>query len=337
MLRSMLFAGPRTRADAHAEPDTPLRQDTGAAALAVVAMIAISAHTLSPPDADRHVLDAGPAAMAPAPSEASGAEDAAGSGGDGKVLRASREWAFGGYGGVSYTHPATVTIQDGERTDMTISDFEWMGMPFKAPIYYGLRLMRWGEGQLGTMVDFIHAKAIAVPDDVATFTGTVDGAPLPAQAPVKEIFRKLEFSHGHNMLMLNGLVRLTPSWMRVRPYLGVGGGITLPHTEIHLAAKNERTYEYQYAGLVGQGLAGLEIQLGRASVFVEYKFTYAPYEVPLSHRSPGWLLVTDLWDQLRDWWTGTKPPGGQLRVNLASHHLVGGVLIKPVSAVGTRP
>ena len=88
--------------------------------------------------------------------------------------------------------------------------------------------------------------------------------------------KKLEFSHGHNMLMLTGLVRLPGIGPRLSPYAGLGGGVLLPHTEVELAQGNHpRTYEYNYAGPTGQALVGLEIRLSRMSFFVEYKFTYA--------------------------------------------------------------
>jgi len=245
-----------------------------------------------------------------------------------------REWAFGGYGGVAYTHPSTVAISGNGRTNMTIQDFGWIGKPFKAPVYYGARIQRWSQGRVGGMLDFTHAKAIADPTDTATLTGQHNGKDLPATATVRDVFRKLEFSHGHNMLTLNGLLRLTPSWMRLRPYVGLGGGISLPHTEIGFRADNVRTYEYQFAGLVGQALAGLEVQLGPVSVFVEYKLTHAPYDVPLSHRSPGWLLVTDVWQQFQDWLNNAEAPGGRLRVDLTTQHAVAGVLIKPNAPFG---
>ena len=49
-----------------------------------------------------------------------------------------------GYGGVAHTHPATVRIKrkDGE---VTIRDFDWIGRPFTAPVYYGVRVWRWNS------------------------------------------------------------------------------------------------------------------------------------------------------------------------------------------------
>jgi hypothetical protein len=249
-----------------------------------------------------------------------------------------REHKFGGYGGVSYTHPSTVRIVNPGVTDLTVSDFNWIGRPFKAPIYYGLRTQHWLPDALtGTMVDFTHAKAIAVKEDVATLSGILNGEPVPPKAKVGEVFRHLEFSHGHNMLTLNGMVRAPASWLPVRPYFGIGAGASFPHTEVGLVAEQgKRTYEYQFAGFAGQVLAGIEIPLGRTSLFFEYKFSYAPYSVPLSHEHYGWVFVTDVWRQFRAWWNGEKPPGGTLTTTLATHHAISGLMVRTNSAVPVK-
>lgn len=236
--------------------------------------------------------------------------------------------AVGAYGGVAYTYPDTVRIKK-SGSEITVRDFEWIGKPFTAPVYYGARIWRWpGFGRTGTMVDFTHAKAIAKPDSVAKFTGSRNGQELPKSAPVKDVFSKLEFSHGHNMLTYNGLFRLGSLFGWVRPYFGAGAGVSLPHSEVGFAKDNARTFEYHFAGFVGQGLIGLEIDLGRTSLFLEYKFTYAPYDIPLSHEADGTILPHDLWRQFTAWWSGEEPPGGNLSVQLTSHHGIAGVMVK---------
>lgn len=240
---------------------------------------------------------------------------------------AAREMLVGGYLGTTYTYPSTVTIKNPGRTDMTVSGFQWEAKPFKSPVYYGLRATQWpAESRLGTMLDFTHSKAIARFDDAATFTGTLEGKPLPPRAKVGDVFKHLEFSHGHNMLTLNGLTRLGS--FRLQPYVGAGAGVSLPHTEIGYRGEAGRTYEYQYAGFVGQAVAGLEVRVGNARVFIEYKLTYAPYDVPLSGVVDGWLLVTDLWRQIKAWASGAAPPGGRLTTPLLSHHGIGGAMVQ---------
>jgi hypothetical protein len=239
-----------------------------------------------------------------------------------------REYLVGGYGGVSLTLPSTVEIENPGRTDMTIRDFSWIGRPFKSPIYYGLRSQRWTSGSpFGGMIDFTHAKAIASQDDVATLTGVRNGESLPPKARVGDIFRHFEFSHGHNIVTLNGMIRMPALSLPIRPYFGLGAGVSLPHTEIGFQKENQRTYEYQFAGFAGQFLVGLQVPLGRLSVFAEYKFTYAPYSVPLTNDPHPWLLVTDVWRQLVAMYKEEAPPGGVLSTTLMTHHGISGILV----------
>jgi hypothetical protein len=72
-------------------------------------------------------------------------------------------------------------------------------------------------------------------------------------------------------------------------------------------------------------------------VFFEYKLSYAPYEVPLSQEPRGFLLVTDVWRQFRAWMSGEEPPGGRLATNLATHHGIGGVLVRVGPAAVSAP
>ncbi|MEM7751271.1 MAG: hypothetical protein AAF346_23670 [Pseudomonadota bacterium] len=271
-----------------------------------------------------------------APDEAEvSSETAKGPQGTASQVAAGSDWMIGGYGGVAHTHPTEVHIVNPGRTDFVVKDFGWIGRPFKAPVYYGVRVQRWPDiGMVGSMLDFTHAKAISKREDIATFSGTHEGKKLPEKQKMGDFFRHLEFSHGHNMLTMNGLLRLSPVAAGIRPYVGVGAGVSLPHTEVGIRAENARTYEYQFAGFVGQALAGVEVQLGRSTLFLEYKFTYAPYDIPLSHEPRGWLLVTDLWRQFTAWWNGEVPPGGRLTTTLISHHGIGGVMFhtKPTPA-----
>lgn len=251
------------------------------------------------------------------------------------TTRAIGETFIGAYGGVPYTHASDVKLVRPGQHDLTVKDVAWEGRPFKSPIYYGVRFARWPEGAMfGRMVDFTHSKAIASFAQTAEFQGTLAGAPAPARARIGEVFRHLEFSHGHNMLTFNGLMRLPQITSMLVPYVGLGAGVSIPHTEIALHKEpNQRTYEYQYTGPVGQVLAGLEFRLPRVSLFVEYKFTLAPYEAPLTHRE-GFLAVTDLWQQLRRWWSGTPPLAGTARTMLASHQIIGGLGFRVGPAAG---
>jgi lipid A oxidase len=235
---------------------------------------------------------------------------------------------IGAYGGVPYTLRSDVRIKSETGHDFTVKDVEWVGKPFTNPIYYGVRVARWFEGgRFGSMLDFTHSKAISNPFQEARFDGTIGGKPAPEKAAIKDVFKKLEASHGHNMLTLNGLWRLPSFNARLSPYIGAGAGISLPHSEVHVAGDPARTYEYQYAGLVGQGLLGVEIRLAGMSYFFEYKFTVAPYSMPLTHQD-GWLLVTDLWRQFSRWMSGQAAPGGTAETTYISHQGVAGAAFR---------
>jgi hypothetical protein len=240
---------------------------------------------------------------------------------------------FAGYSGVPYTYPSDVSIKKTGVHDFTVKEVEWEGKPFVNPIYYGARIVRWlGTGRIGTMLDFTHSKTISRFDQEAAFTGTIDSAPAPEKAVIRSVFRKLEASHGHNMLTLNGLFRLPSFTPRIYPYVGLGAGVSLPHSEVQMANSEKRTYEYQMAGAVGQALVGIELRTARVSYFFEYKFTLAPYLMPLSERD-GSLLFYDLWRQFSDWLSGEEPPGGRLTTNLVSHQVVGGLGIRSAPSV----
>ena len=236
----------------------------------------------------------------------------------------TRETMVGGYFGAPYTYSSDVHLMKNGAHDFTAKDVEWAGEPFKSPIYYGARVVRWLEGgRRGAMVDFTHSKALAILDQEKTLEGTLSNAPVPAKAVLKDIYRKLEFSHGHNMLTLNGLWRLASLAPRLSPYVGAGVGVNLPHSEVQLKTVRGRTYEYQYTGPVAQAVIGLEFRVPRMSYFLEYKFSIASYEVPLSERD-GSVLFVDLWNQLTGWLAG-PPPGGYLHTRLTSHQVIGGL------------
>lgn len=242
------------------------------------------------------------------------------------VLPRGRETVLGFYGGVPYTHPSDVSVKKSGVHDFTMKDVQWEGKPFTNPIYYGVRTTRWLTASTGAMLDFTHSKAISLRDTEHAIEGMLKGQPAPAQGTVDQHFGKLEASHGHNMLTLNGLLRL-PSFGRFVPYAGLGAGVSLPHMEVDIKGE-PRTYEYQYAGPVGQALAGIEIRLPRVSLFLEYKFTLAPYDVPLSGVNSGEFLPQDLWRQFSAWWRGSEPPGGRLTTNYTSHQVIGGVAVR---------
>ena len=252
------------------------------------------------------------------------------------ALKPGRETNFGAYLGAPYHHPSDFHLKQAGTHDLTIKDVHWYTNPFENPLYYGARIQRWFDGgRFGSMIDFTHSKAYAPFGEQKAFEGIVDGKPVPPKARVQDYFNKLEWSHGHNMLTLNGLVRL-PSFGVISPYAGIGAGISLPHSEIHLKGDASRTYEYQYTGPNAQALFGLEFRLKTGSIFLEYKFTYADYWGPLTGRDGSWLPI-DMWHQISRWWSGAEPRDGWAGAQLTSHQVVGGFLARFAPASPATP
>lgn len=243
------------------------------------------------------------------------------------ALHPGRESDFGAYLGAPYHYPSDFHLVKPGVTDLTIKKIDWYTLPFENPLYYGVRIQRWFSGRFGTMLDFTHSKVHAPFDDQQfDMEGTVDGKPVPPKGRVKDYFNKLEWTHGHNMLTLNGLMRL-PSIGIVSPYFGAGAGLSFPHSEIYKKGDASRTYEYQYTGPVGQALFGLEFRLSTGSVFVEYKFTMADYWGPLTGRDGTWFPI-DMWRQFSRWWSGAPPRDGWAGAKLTSHQVIGGFLTR---------
>jgi hypothetical protein len=234
------------------------------------------------------------------------------------------ETLIAAYTGAPYTYASDLHIERAGG-DMTVHGIDWEGKAFDDPIYYGARVARWLTGSnLGTMVDFTHSKAYAPLDQDVQLSGSKDGAPLPPQAKVGDVFHKLEFTHGHNMLTYNLLWRLPSLGNFICPYVGLGAGAALPHTEVQIKGVRGRTYEYQYVGPAAQIVFGIELRVPRLSYFTEYKFTAASYRAPLQNRDGGWLPL-DLINQFQRWLSGQQPVGGWASTTLVSHQVIGGM------------
>jgi hypothetical protein len=242
---------------------------------------------------------------------------------------ASGEVMIAAYSGLPYTHPSDVVTERPDGATFAVHDVDWQTKPWIDPIYYGGRVAGWSAvAPFGAMLDFTHSKAIAALEQETRFEGRKDGLPLPTRAKIGQVFKRLEFSHGHNILTLNGLYRLPIGSERVRPYVGIGVGVNLPHTEVWVEGDATRTYEYQFAGPATQVLAGIEIRLPRAvSVFLEYKLSLSWYSAPLTGRDGGWLFE-DIWRQLSERQAGRKPANGTVETTLATQQVIGGLGVR---------
>lgn len=188
---------------------------------------------------------------------------------------ADAEWAFSGYLGASFTRTSEVTLNEPDIPSLSFQDVSWASESFKTPPYYGLRLARFLESapNWGIALDFTHAKAIAELEGAASDT-----------------FSNLEFSHGHNLLTLNGIYRWRPDVGRFQPYVGLGGGVAFPHVEVSTA--ESRTEAYRLTGPALQALAGVSFDLiEHLALATEYKLGYARIDAKLTG---GGTLATHL-------------------------------------------
>lgn len=221
------------------------------------------------------------------------------------ATRADNETMLAGYIGIPDHFRSDVRLVRPDGTDLTLKNLRWDAEPFNFPIYAGVRAVHWW-GPFGGMIDFLHDKAIArtgrgahgrkltgeraIPDTVEA-TGSLKGSPAPSPVKLTDILERLEFSHGHNMLMPTVLLRLGGFMPRLRPYVGFGAGVAIPHVEVWPAGESDaaKTNEYQAAGPAMQVVFGLEWKGTRGSSFLEYKFTYASLSTALTGgKTPAW-------------------------------------------------
>lgn len=274
-------------------------------------------------------------------------------------LQAGHETVASAYAGAPFYYRSDLHLKRPDGTDMTLKRLGWDGDALYFPIDGGARVVRW-SGSLGFMVDFLHNKAVArlgkgahgrkikngVVEDAET-TGTLKGQPAPSPLHLTDLLERLEFTHGHNVLMLTGLARLGPITPKIRPYVGIGYGVAVPHVEVRFAGEpsDRWTNEYQYAGAALQFLAGFELRLGRGSYFIEYKFIWSSLSAALTGGKswslkdinspwlPRWLVEPfagltempgDLWRQFSRWKSGEAPAEGSFTTHLTSHEVVVG-------------
>jgi len=259
----------------------------------------------------------------------------------GAMTTTGRDIAISGYVSQPFYHRSALHLTRPDGTDVTLQGLGWDGDAWRFPIDGGVRTVH-GTGTFGYMIDFLHNKAVArlgrgahgrrlsnpVIDEV-TASGTIKGQTAPARLKLTDVFERLEFTHGHNVLMFNPLLRLGELMPGVRPYVGVGAGVAVPHVEVWFPGdrRDQRTNEYQFAGPAAQAVAGIEIRRGRVSYFVEYKFSVAWISGALTG-DESWLnsnMPGDLWRQLSRWWRGEAPAYGRLSTTLAAHQIAGGV------------
>ena len=211
---------------------------------------------------------------------------------------ARSEMQIGLYGGFSQSPNSDVKMVAPDGTDLVLKDVVWKSESLKPSPYYGGRGVDWNSRfpNFGLMVDFTHAKATAIRSQTVTQSGKRSGADIPPSEPFEKTFRKLEFTHGLNMLTFNGMFRATGLHRRIIPYVGIGAGFTVPHVEARRAGedKEDGVSEAQVTGIALQALGGIEWRIfksDRRSIFTEYKFAYTSNDVELQ---TGGVVSTDI-------------------------------------------
>ncbi len=203
---------------------------------------------------------------------------------------ANAQFAISFYGGLAHTSDADVRLVQPGGTHLTLAGVSWTGESLESPPYYGLRLSYWfgRAARWGLAVDFTHAKMYGELDNSVTVSGHRGGTPVDDTERLGDTFNTLSYSHGHNLLTLNGMYRWFPKGERdgtflgrLQPYAGLGLGIAIPHVETEIDAVV--TDEYQLSGPALEGLGGLSFQITRNFLlFGEYQLNYARLEGDLT-------------------------------------------------------
>jgi lipid A oxidase len=181
------------------------------------------------------------------------------------------------YGGANWNFDSDVKLRGSTigNDDRSVS---WDGGGFEAPPYWGVRGTYWlsKSSPWGFAIDYTHQKASA----------NIDFAN-------DQVFDRLEFTDGNNLLIFEVLHRFNPMMNgTLVPYVGAGVGVTVPHVEVTLK-DGDKTFEYQCCGPAAQILAGLEYKLDATwSLFTEAKLSYSHIDGDLNG---GGSLETDLW------------------------------------------
>jgi lipid A oxidase len=187
-----------------------------------------------------------------------------------------------GYLGTDFALNNDLTIIRPGGTNVTFYDVPWDAEPFdfdEAP-YYGMRVTYWlaSMPNLGFGIDYTHAKVAAKLDNTVRASGTIGDVLVTSPVLLSSQFDTLEFTHGLNILTAHVFYRY-PIY-GVVPYVGIGVGATIPHTEVAQIGF-PRTYAYQLGGVAGRLYAGLEVPIiAGLSAFGEYQISYEQVNDP---------------------------------------------------------
>jgi lipid A oxidase len=205
---------------------------------------------------------------------------------------AKAEWTIDFMAGTAWTYDSDVYLEQPGGTNLKYDSVSWDTKPFDMPPYYAIRATKWLDSNpnWGIAVDFVHAKMYADLDKNLNVSGSRNGSPVNGSERLGDSFSTLEFTDGNNLLTLNAIRR----WRlgsAIRPYVGAGAGVAIPHVEVTNSQTD--TLEFQLAGPAAQVITGLEFPLGdRFSIKAEYRLTWSDLDADLKG---GGSLKTEAW------------------------------------------
>ena len=183
------------------------------------------------------------------------------------------ESEFALYGGEQSSPHSRVTPGDGKASFLA----GWEGDSLSFPLYLGMRYTEWMDDQWGWAVNYTHSKAKA---DAETLAATG--------------YTRLELTDGINPITAIALRRFDPINGGLKPYVGFGVGITVPHVEEQRSATAVKTFEYQYGGLALTGLAGFKYPLNdRWDLLTEFQVHYMKIDVKVDGGRMKTNLITN--------------------------------------------
>ena len=178
------------------------------------------------------------------------------------------ESEFGIYGGLQGSPHSTVENTSSKSNPVSLFT-GWKGESFSFPIYIGMRYTHWLDDQWGYSLNYVHTKAISTDQ-------------------AKNGYTRLEFTDGANPVTVLAMRRFT--YREVKPYVGAGLGISVPHVEVQWSGST-KTFEYQYGGPVATVVAGISYPYNdKWSVFTDFQMHYMKMNVAID----GGRLKTNL-------------------------------------------
>jgi lipid A oxidase len=198
--------------------------------------------------------------------------------------------------GTNWTADSDLHVRSDDGDDVTLHDVRWQTRSFDRPLYWDVRITRYFESapSVGIEFDVVHDKAYAEGRRSYRVTGERAGGRVDAVEPFDRTFSNLEFSHGANAGLVHVVARpcrTRPCDAVIEPWVGVGFGVALPHTDATSGAGS--ISRYQFAGPVFDLLAGLRGPVyGHLAPRIEYRWVRQSLDVEVAAGDVATVLST---------------------------------------------